>query len=419
MPRLLLLMTTTTYRAHDFLEAARRLDIDAVIGSDQQQALAELTPGRTLTLDFLHPEAGLQKVLSFAEQRPLDAIVAVDDDGALLAAMASEALGLLHHASDSVAASRNKYLTRQMLADAGLPSPQFWRYPLDADPAAIAGEIRFPCVVKPLFLSASRGVIRANDATQFAAALQRVRALLRTPDIAQRGGLLADQVLIEAFIPGQEVALEGLLIGGKLNVLALFDKPDPLDGPFFEETLYITPSRLPATVQQAVVSHTAQAAQALGLRQGPIHAELRVNEDGPWVLEVAARSIGGLCSRTLRFGPGLSLEELILQQAIGIDPTPHEREPLASGVMMLPIPHGGILRAVHGREAAQRVLGIEAFDITIPLGQKVVPLPEGDRYLGFLFARAETPDAVEAALREAYQQLEFVITPPDKNPPGQ
>ena len=411
MPRLLLLMSTTTYRAHDFLAAARRLGIDAVIGSDQQQVLAALTPGRTLTLDFLQPAENVENIVAFARQYPLDAIVAVDDDGTLLAAMASEMLNLPHNAADAVAAARNKYLTRQLLAQSELPQPAFCCYPIDADPAAIAQDIRFPCVVKPLFLSASRGVIRADDAPQLAAAFKRVGALLRSPDIAQRGSALARQILVETFIPGQEVALEGLLIRGELKILALFDKPDPLDGPFFEETLYITPSRLPAAVQVAIASRTAQAADALGLRQGPVHAELRVQHDEPWVLEVAPRSIGGLCSRTLRFGPGLSLEELILQQALGIDPTQHTREHLAAGVMMLPIPQRGILKAVHGRDQATAVPGIEELDITIPPGQEVIPLPEGDRYLGFLFARADTPEAVEIALRQAHRHLDIIITP--------
>jgi biotin carboxylase len=413
MPRLLLLMTTTTYRAHDFLEAARRLGVEVVIGSDRPQILAEMTPGKNLALDFLHPEEGSQTLAAFAKERPLTAIVAVDDDGAMLAAMASETLGLSHNSVASVAAARNKYRMRQILAEADLPSPHFWCCPIDADPDAVASEILFPCVVKPFFLSASRGVIRADNPTQFAAAFERLSALLRTPDVAERGGPLAQQILIETFIPGQEVALEGLLIGGELEVLALFDKPDPLDGPFFEETLYITPSRLPAAMQDEIATCTARTAQALGLREGPIHAELRVNDGGLWVLEVAPRSIGGLCSRTLRFSAGTSLEELILQQAMGRDPTSYRRETQAAGVMMLPIPHGGILRAVHGQEEAKKVPGIEAINITIPLGQEVVPLPEGTKYLGFLFARSETPEEVEAALRQAHRQLECVITPPD------
>ena len=410
-PRVLLLMTTTTYRAHDFLAAARQIGVDVVIGSDQPQALAALAPGKTLVLDFLHADDGAQTIVDFATERPLTAIVAVDDDGALAAAIASEKLALSHNSVASVRAARNKHRTRQILAQAGLPSPRFWCVPSDVNPAQVAPEISFPCVLKPLFLSASRGVIRADTPVQFVAAFQRLCALLQLPEVAARGGALAQQILIETFIPGQEVALEGLLIRGELHVLALFDKPDPLDGPFFEETLYVTPSRLPATVQQAVATCTAQTARALGLREGPLHAELRVNNAGPWVLEVAARSIGGLCSRTLRFGAGVSLEALILHQALGRDPTAYERETLASGVMMLPIPHRGLLHAVRGQELAKQIPGIEALDLTIPLGHEVIPLPEGSRYLGFLFARAETPEQVEASLRAAYQQLAFDITP--------
>ncbi|HEY7491241.1 MAG TPA: ATP-grasp domain-containing protein [Candidatus Tectomicrobia bacterium] len=414
MPRLLLLMTTTTYRAHDFLEAARRLSIDAVVGSDRPQALADLTPGRTLALDFLHSEAAAKAIVTFARERPLDAIVAVDDDGVLLAATASQALGLAHNSVASVHAARNKHHMRQILAAAGLPVPRFWCFSTAARPADAARAVQFPCVVKPLCLSASRGVMRANNPTQFVAAFQRLNALLHMPDVLARGGALAHQILVETFIPGQEVALEGLLIHGELRVLALFDKPDPLDGPFFEETLYVTPSRLPTTVQEAIAACTARTARALGLQQGPIHAELRINNAGPWVLEVAARTIGGLCSRTLQFGPGLSLEELVLQQALGIDPTAHARDERAAGVMMLPIPHGGILRAVHGQEEARRIPDVEDLSITIPLGQEVVPLPEGARYLGFLFARAATPEQVEAALRAAHKRLELVITPPEE-----
>jgi biotin carboxylase len=411
MPRLLLLMSTTTYRAAAFLEAARRLQVTVVVGSDQPQALAALTPGSTLTLDFLRPEEATRTITVFAATYPLDAVLGVDDDTTLTAAMAAEALGISHNTVASVAAARNKYQMRQLLAAGGVPSPRFACYGIDADPAEMARQITFPCVVKPLFLAASRGVIRADDPEQFSAAFQRLRALLRRPEVAVRGGALARQMLVEAFIPGQEVALEGLLTRGQLKVLALFDKPDPLDGPFFEETLYVTPSRLSEAVQAAIVACTARAVQALGLREGPVHAELRVNDQGPWIIEVAARSIGGLCSRTLRFDAGLSLEEVILHHALGQDVTSCEREQGASGVMMLPIPHRGILRAIHGQEEARRVPGIADLSLTIPLGQEVLPLPEGDRYLGFLFARAATPECVETALRTAYARLTFVITP--------
>ena len=412
MPRLLLLLPTRTYRAHDFMEAASRLGVDVTVGSERKQALADLTPGRTLALDFLNLQAATQAIVAFAEAFPLDAIIGVDDDTAILGAMAAQALDLPHNNVTAVRATRNKHRLRMLLAQAGLLSPPFSLFSTQIDPFKAARQVPFPCVVKPLCLSASRGVMRADTPEQFVTAFNRLGALLRTPEVMERGGELARQILVEGFIPGVEVALEGLLVKGELTVLALFDKPDPLDGPFFEETLYITPSRLDEATQQAVAACTAQAARAIGLEEGPVHAELRVNAYGAWMIEIAARSIGGLCSRTLRFGTGVALEELILLHAMGADIATYRRENKAAGVMMIPIPYGGILRGVYGEAEARQVEGIEELDIMIPIGQEVIPLPEGAQYLGFLFARADTPEQVETALRQAHDHLTFVVEPP-------
>ena len=418
MHRLLLLMTTATYRASAFLEAARRLDMPVVVGSDREQALSAANPAGHLTLDFLAPEKATGAIVEFAKHYPIRAVVSADDDGAILAAMAAAVLGLPHNAVDAVVAARNKHRMREVLAAAGVPSPRSELVSIDEEPHDVARRVVFPCVVKPLFLSASRGVIRADDPTQFAGAFRRLTAILRRPEVAAEGGALAQQVLVETFIPGIEVALEGLLSEGKLRVLALFDKPDPLEGPFFEETIYVTPSRLPAPLQQAIVACTEDAVTALGLQRGPVHAELRLNDQGPWILEIAPRSIGGLCSRALRFGEGISLEELILRDAMGLEVASLQREKQAAGVMMIPIPQAGILREVRGQDEARHVRGIDEIRITIPVGQEVVPLPEGTRYLGFIFARDETPDRVEAALREAHRQLTFHIAPPTDRPEG-
>ena len=409
MARVLLLLPTRTYRAHDFMEAARRLGVAMVVGTDRQQAFAALFPGSHLRLDFLRPRQAVRAIVAFARSYPLDAVVAVDDDGTLLAAAAAKALGLPHNPVAAVAATRNKHRLRRKVAAAGLLSPRFERLSVADDPVRVASRMPFPCVLKPLHLAASRGVMRADDADQFVAAFERLAAILRTPDVVQRNGRLARHVLVEAFIPGTEVALEGLLVGGELTVLAMFDKPDPLDGPFFEETLYVTPSRLPADVQADVAAQTAKAAAAIGLREGPVHAEWRVNERGAWLIDLAARSIGGLCSRILQFGAGMSLEELLLMQAVGADVAAYERESATAGVMMLPIPRRGVLRAVDGQEAARRVPGIVGLALTLALGQEVVPLPEGVQYLGFLFARGDTPAEVEFALRRAHQCLSFTI----------
>jgi biotin carboxylase len=414
MHRLLLLMTTHTYRANAFLDAARRLGVPVTVGSERRQALAAANPAGHLTLDFLAPEEATRVIVESAQETPISGIVAADDDGVILAAMAAAALGLPCHPVSAVEAARNKYRMRQILAGAGLRCPPFWRFGIADDPAAMASQVDYPCVIKPLALSASRGVIRANDPAQFVAAFHRVVAILRQRDMIASPGGAVSEILVETFIPGAEVAVEGLLTSGTLRVLTIFDKPDPLDGPFFEETIYVTPSRFPTSVQDAIVTCTADVAAALGLQHGPIHAELRVNEAGPWMLEIAPRSIGGLCSRTLRFGTGLSLEELLLGHALGFDVDALAREEGAAGVMMIPIPHAGILRQVAGQDEAQEVAGIEDIRISIPIGQEVVPLPEGSRYLGFIFARDHTARGVEAALREAHQRLSFIITPAEE-----
>jgi biotin carboxylase len=404
-------MTTTTYRASAFLEAARRLDLPVVVGSDRQQVLAAANPGGFLTLNFLAPEEATRTIVEFAKTYPINAVVSADDDGAILAAMASEALALPHNSVAAVSAARNKLRTRELLAKAGMLSPRFEVCTISGDPVEVVQRVSFPCVVKPLFLSASRGVIRADNPEQFVRAFHRLVAILRRQEVAAPGGASAQQILVEDFIPGVEVALEGLLSKSQLKVLAIFDKPDPLDGPFFEETIYVTPSRLPVPVQDAITTCAAKAVNALGLREGPVHVELRVNDQGPWILEIAPRSIGGLCSRALRFGDGISLEELILRHAIGFDVASLEREKCAAGVMMIPIPQAGILREVRGQDEARSVPGIEEIRLTIPPGQELIPLPEGNKYLGFIFARGERPEIVEAALREAHRRLAFIITP--------
>jgi biotin carboxylase len=408
MDRLLLLLPTTTYRTQDFLDAARGLGVDVVCASEEPSTFEAQAPDHLLTLDFTDPDGAAAKAAAFAGRRPLSAVVGVDDLTAVAAAAIAQRLGLRASAVAAVAAARDKYQMRQCLAAGGVPIPRFRRIALKDDPFLAARGVAFPCVLKPLAMSASRGVIRANTVDQFVAAFRRIAALLQRGDVEVSGDA-AQFLLAEEYIPGIEVALEGLLMGGSLQTLALFDKPDPLEGPFFEETIYVTPSRLPAATQQAVERVTAAACAALGLAEGPVHAELRVNDDGPWVLEVAARSIGGLCSRTLRFGTGMTLEELILRHALGWPIASLARERRPAGVMMIPIPRAGHLRAVRGSEAAAAVPGVEDVTITAHVGQELVPLPEGWQYLGFILARADTPEAVEAALRDAQARLTFEI----------
>lgn len=391
--------------------AAQHLGVDVVVAAEEANTLQGLQPERLLTLDFRAPRDAAETVRTFHEGHPLDAVIAVDDEGTVAAAAIAEALGFKHNTVASAEAARNKLKMRETLQAGGIPVPLFRACRLDEDPARAAGEIVYPCVLKPLSLSASRGVIRADDPTEFAAAFHRIAAILRDPDVRASCDEMADLILVESFLVGQEVSLEGLLRVGELTTLALFDKPDPLDGPFFEETMYVTPSRLPPHVQESVHDLVQRAARTLGLREGPVHAEVRVCKEQPWLVEVAARSIGGLCSRTLRFGTGLSLEDLILRHALGLEIPSLERERMPAGVMMLPIPEAGILQSVRGLDAARAVPFITEVKITAHLGQELVPLPEGSRYLGFLFARAASASAVEAALREAHERLEFVVAP--------
>ncbi len=406
VPRVMLLMKASTYRAPDFMAAAQRLGIEVVKVVDAPEALAQ-TRDDLLAVPFGDLQAATEALVALARKRPVRAILAVDDSGAMLAAHASAALALPHNAPEAAEAARDKYRMRAFMARAGVPVPGFRRFTTADDPWQVAQEVAYPCVIKPLRLSGSQGVMRANDPQALVAAIGRLSRLLH----GLYGSAEPNPYLVEDYIPGAEVALEGMLDQGRLHVLALFDKPDPLEGPFFEETIYVTPSRLPLQTQEAIAQATAQAARALGLQRGPVHAELRVNEEGPLLLEIAGRSIGGLCARTLRFGVDTSLETLIVRQAAGMDLGDMGREPLARGVMMIPIPGEGLLKAYHGVEEAQAVAGVSDVEITTPLNNILKPLPEGDSYLGFIFARGETLHQVEAALRQAHEKLRFEIEP--------
>lgn len=402
--RALLLMSPATYRAGAFLSAARHLHLEVVVGIDLPETLAEYwhVP---LSLNFRDIPVSVQTIVAFAREHPLDVILSLDDSASELAAYACEALGMPQNSPQAAEAARDKLLMRRLMSAGGAPCPVFRPFALRDDPMWIASQVTYPCVLKPLRLSGSRGVIRANNPDAFVAAFWRLKRLLLSESYSEE----ETQFLVEDFIPGFEVALEGILTHGQLKVLTLFDKPDPLDGPFFEETIYVTPSHFSQQVQQDIAHCVSLAASSLGLREGPVHAELRVNERGPWMLEIAGRSIGGLCSTILEFGSGLCLEELILRHALGEEIATVEREGRAAGVMMIPIPRSGMLKAVHGVEEAKAVPLISGVEITAQINHMLVPLPEGASYLGFIFARGETPAQVEQALRDAHKCLRFDI----------
>jgi biotin carboxylase len=337
-------------------------------------------------------------------------VLGVDDDTAVVAAAIATRLGLRGNPLRAALAARDKHLQRLALRQARVAVPGFALHTLDDDPAALARVVHYPCVLKPLRLAASRGVIRADSAANFRTAWRRLAAILAQPDIAVCGDW-ARHILVEDFVAGPEVALEGLLVDGALQVLALFDKPDPLEGPFFEETIYVTPSRLSADPQQAIARCAQAAVTALGLREGPVHAELRWNEQGAWLIELAARPIGGRCSAALQFGESVTLEEIIVRHALGMALPALEREARPSGVMMIPVPSSGVLREIKGQADAARVPGVDAVQLTIAPGQTLVAWPEGSRYLGFIFSHGDTPAVAEASLRAAHARLQFTIEP--------
>ncbi|MCU1383372.1 MAG: ATP-dependent carboxylate-amine ligase domain protein ATP-grasp [Acidobacteria bacterium] len=433
MKRVLLLASTTGYQTHAFGDAAARLGVELVFATDRCHLLDDPWQDQAIPIRFYDEDASVAAILESAASRPIDGLLVVGDRPTVIAARVAERLGLPWHPPGAADAARHKQRTRECLRAAGLAVPWFVPVSIDLEPSALSHQpLTFPCVLKPVALSGSRGVMRADNGDELTKAWQRLQALMRQPEVRAERNDAHAMALIEGFIPGREYALEGLMQHGALDVLAIFDKPDPLDGPFFEETIYVTPSSESDETQRAIVDAVTQAAQALRLHHGPIHAECRVNPPtgsgqaaDVFVLEVAARPIGGLCARALRFvvGSRLSrsdaderehrdltpLEELLLRHAIGEDPAPFVREASASGVMMIPIPRSGMLRGVDGIEEARRVDGVDEVHITAKPDQLLVALPEGASYLGFIFARAATPAAVGQALRAAHACLAFKI----------
>ncbi|MGH9486329.1 MAG: ATP-grasp domain-containing protein [Terriglobales bacterium] len=411
--RVLLVATTTGYQTGSFRAAAQSLGIELVLASDRCPQLADPWRDQAVPIRFHEVKGALDLLRS---QGPFAGIVTSGDRAAVMAAQLAAGLKLPFHSPDAAALCHDKVAFREALASAGLPAPWVQKFKTDHDPSAAAAAVKFPCVLKPAILSGSRGVIRANDGTSFVSSFQRIRQLLAAPAIRQWKDPGADWILVEGYIPGTECALEGWMSTGELNRFALFDKPDALEGPYFEETIYLTPSSLPSEQRALIWDMVEAAARAAGLGPGPIHAEIRLDGDTAYVLEIAPRSIGGLCGRALRFrrasstGPDgrlISLEELLLRAAIGEPVVSWQRENQASGVMMIPIPKTGVLEEVGGVDQARKIAGIEAVEITAKLGEPLQALPEGSCYLGFIFARSVTPKTVEQALRQASAQLDI------------
>lgn len=407
--RLLLIIPTTTYRTVAFMTAAERLNIEIIVASEQPQILSNLVPDTTIKIDLHQIDKSIETVKRFYRKTPFQAVLGVDDKTVLLASHINRSLFLPDNPVKAVESTLNKYKMRRQIKTGGLPSPQFNLYSTTDNPLLISEKTQYPCVLKPIFLSGSRGVIRADNKIQFTDAFQKITDLLLDPNVFENELQLATKILVEDYIPGNEIAIEGIVLDGELKLLALFDKPDPLEGPFFIETIYVTPSRLNLDLQRKIFQTTKKAVKILGLQYGPIHAELRINESGIWFIEIAARSIGGYCSNVLKFNDQMTLEELILKSALGDDIKELKRENKAAGVMMIPIPKTGLLKSIGNLEKAKSVIGITDIIISIPLNQEVIAPPMGSLYLGFIFANASSPRQAERAIRNAYKILKINI----------
>ena len=414
--RLLLFTAKLGYQTRSFEDAARKLGVQLVYITDRCHQLEDPWGDQAIAVHFETPDVAAYTVMEALRGQDVSGILALGDRPAAAAAYAARGLGVRYNHPAAVEACRSKLRMKEVFRDAGLSVPWFRNLPIEPAPEPVLLGISYPCVLKPLSLSASQGVVRANNREEFLAAAARVRRLLKSPDILATREANLDWMLVEGYIPGREVAVEGLLTDGALSILAIFDKPDPLEGPYFEETIYVTPSRLPESVERAIEKCARDSARALGLSHGPIHAEFRVNEAGVWPLEVAPRPIGGLCARALRFSldgasEPIGLEELLFRHALELPGWNSPRERIASGVMMIPVPKSGILESVSGEEGARSIPGITELAITARLHDAIAAWPEGSSYLGFLFARGSTPEKVEQSLRDAHEKLSFTITP--------
>jgi len=399
-PTIVLIANPNTYRGKSFALAADRLDLHILWAIDIPEKLASEW-NMSLSVDLSNHDESVATIVDLADTNHVISILAIDDSATLIAADACKLLGLPHNSPSAAIAARDKFVMRQSLLSGKVLSPKFMSFQHNANPEEITKQIHYPCVLKPLLLNGSRGVIRANNPAEFKTAWHCIRNILSNS--------VGTQIMVEDYIPGNEVAVEALITDKGIKILAIFDKPDPLIGPFFEETIYVTPSRLPQEAQLEIETTLISAAKALGLRFGPIHAEFRINERGVWPIEIAGRTIGGLCSNILSFGSGLSLEELVLLQASGSNIEKFAADDRSKGVMMIPIPKRGILRKITGIEQAESIAAIDKIEITAKLNYPLTPLPEGDGYLGFIFAYGETPSAVENSLRQSHSLLQFQI----------
>jgi biotin carboxylase len=407
-PSVILIIPSASYRTSPFMDAVSKLELKVLVLTDKSQVFSEDYPDNVITMNFEHWRVHLDTICEWSDKHSLKAVLGVDEESIVLAARLSEVLGLVHNSIESVELTKDKFLMRNALKGAGLKSPWFKRFSVHQAPQELVNEISFPSILKPTFLSASQGVVLANSIEEFKIAFEMLSKLLARPEVKKRGGEQANWILVEEFLPGKEVSLEGIVSKGKLKELAIFDKPETLDGPTFPETILITPTLLDKNLQVSLLETAQTALEALNIIRGPVHIEFRINENGIFILECAARSIGGLCTKVLEFRGGMSLEELILRSALGRNIEKTNFSGTVKGVMMMPINNKGFLREIRGTEAALAVKGITELQITIKSGGILEPLPEGGRYLGFIFAEGKDQNSVLKNLKKAWAKIEIV-----------
>lgn len=405
----ILIIPSASYRTSAFINAVEKLDLKVLVISDKSQVFSGKYPDNLLIMNFHHWNDRLDEISQWSERNGLKAVIGVDEESIVLAANLSKFLKVEHNSVESVLLTKDKYLMRIELKKAEVNSPWFKRFSIHDSTNKIINEISLPCVIKPTFLSASRGVIRVNTIKELANGIKTINELFSLEEIRERGGEKSDWILVEEYIPGKEVAIEGIVSEGKLKVLALFDKPEPLEGPTFEETIIVTPSALSEKNQLSLFETAQNAVKALGIVMGPVHVEVRINSSGNYILECASRSIGGLCSKVLEFQGGMSLEELILRSYLGRNVEKSKLTGFARGVMMMPTEKMGILKEMRGVEDALNVKGVTDLQITVKPGEKLEPLPKGDRYLGFIFAEDKDQELVIKALKKAWLKIEVFL----------
>ena len=407
-PSVILIIPSASYRTSPFMDAVSKLELKVLVLTDKSQVFSEDYPDNVIIMNFESWLVHIDNIREWSVKHDLKAVLGVDEESIVLAARLSEVLGLVHNSLESVKLTKDKFLMRNALKDAGLKSPWFKRFSVHQAPQELVNEISFPSILKPTFLSASQGVVLANNIEEFKRAFEMLSKLLARAEVKKRGGEQANWILVEEFLPGKEVSLEGIVSNGKLKELAIFDKPETLDGPTFPETILITPTLLDKNLQVSLFETAQTALEALGIIRGPVHIEFRINENGIFILECAARSIGGLCTKVLEFKGGMSLEELILRSALGRNIAKANFSGTAKGVLMMPINNKGILREVRGTEAALAVNGITGLQTTIKSGGILEPLPEGGRYLGFIFAEGKDQNSVLKNLKKAWAKIEII-----------